>query len=138
MDEIITGLVQAFDGPGGELAMTTDKRLYYIDTESSPPVVDDVWEYSSFGLLNPDISSAAFWIDMGAVMRGEDPEEIAFFLDRTARKIVAILDERDAPPSLIGELSLDPWLDVDDVPEGIVADLDSGPHPDRASQRHVR
>jgi hypothetical protein len=126
LDETITGLVQAFDGPGGELAMTTDKRLYYIDTESSPPMVEDVWDYSSFGLLNPDISSAAFWIDLAAVMRGEDPEEIAFFLDRTARKIVAVLDERDAPPSLIGELSLDPWLDVDDVPEGISVDLDSG------------
>jgi len=125
-DETITGLVQAFDGPGGELAMTTDKRLYYIDTDEFPPMVEDIWDYSAFGMLNPDVSSAAFWIDLAAVMQGEDPEEIAFFLDRTARKIVAVIDSHDAPPLLLGELSLDPWLDVDDVPEGIAADMDSG------------
>ncbi len=126
MDETITGLVQAFDGPGGDLAMTTDKRLYFIDTEDSPPTVENVWDYSAFGMLNPDISSAAFWIDLAAIMQGEDPEEISLLLDRTARKIVAVLDSNDAPPVLLGELALDPWLDVDDAPEGIVADMDSG------------
>jgi len=122
--DTVTGLAGSI-GMDTMIQVVTDKHLLFIDVVNGQPLLDRSWDFATFGILNPDISSAAEWIDMDLTMEGQDPPEWTFLLDRTAKRIYRIEEPHEAPPILRGYADI-ASLTGADVPEGIASDYETG------------
>jgi len=124
--DAITGIIQAPMQPGDGIYITTNKHLlYYLLPAPGQAVLTETVAYSDFDGNPQDVSSGVLAFDISEFLEGADPVPVLMLLERTQKKVYAILATPGEPLELIGALDIASWVN-DDSAEGIGIDLDSG------------
>jgi hypothetical protein len=114
--------------PGDRVTITTNRSVLELERDENTHVwhLDNTWSLVAQGLPSPDISSAAYWLDIKSILtRWDTFEPIFVLLDRTARRIYGFRQQEDAPPVSLGYVDIGMWVGGDS-PEGIAFDGDTG------------